>query len=169
MVVLLPSTESEVWCGTPSKERGASTSCFNLSSHWQTCSLAIIYSHKEDTRHMLVQSCIDCEPCSEMKAFSDTKDFVKICFFIPCRLIHTLIHIIRHSDIHRLTYFQCDLLWNQGGSRLISSRPALKTSLMPDLHVSLYNIWQRASGAIHQTSSSTFHAPHTEWPDQTNF
>lgn len=32
---------------------------------------------------------------------------------------------------------------------------------MPDLHVSLYNIWQQASGAIHQTSSSTFHAQHT--------
>lgn len=83
---------------------------------------------------------------------------------------HSNVFTQAHSvGVHNLTYFHHDLLRNQGGSRLISSRPALK-NLMPDLHVSLYNIWQRASGAIHQARSSTFHAPHAEcWPDQTNF
>lgn len=162
MVILLPSTESEVWCGTPSKERGAGTSCFNLSSDWQTCSLAIIYAHKEDTKNMLVQSRINSEPCLDMVNILRQKSFCRSIHFILCRLVHT------HN--RKLAYFLCDLLWNQGGSRLMSSGPALKTSRMPDLHVSLYNIWQRASGAIHQTISSMFHATHTEcWPDQTNF
>ena len=89
----------------------------------------------------------------------------RFCENMHFHIMQTHTHPYTHTQTFRYSQthiFQCDLLWNQGGSRLISSWPALKTSLMPDLHVSLYNIWQRASGAIHQTSSSAFHPPHTE-------
>lgn len=159
MVVLLPSTESEVWCGTPSKEQGASTSCFNLSSHWQTCSLATIYSHKRRSSAHVHTIVYWLWAMFRNERILRHKRFCENIHFIPWRVIHTHTQTFRYSQTHT---FQCDLLWNQGGSRLISSWPALKTSLMPDLHVSLYNIWQRASGAIHQTSSSAFHPPHSE-------